>query len=163
MKTLKLTEEKALSLYATASAEFKTLLEENFGKEFFNQKITDRVKTFEDACEVIGFLYPNDVIPYPYPAPNSDSQKAINAFAKLQLICRALNEGWKPDWKNPNQYKYYPWFEANSAGFGFSFTYYVRWNTNTNVGARLCFKTSELAEYAGKQFIDIYNDFLTLK
>lgn len=32
--------------------------------------------------------------------------------------------------------------------------------SNTNYGSRLAFKTEELAEYAGKQFIEIYRDFM---
>ena len=32
-------------------------------------------------------------------------------------------------------------------------------NVNANFGSRLAFKNEELAEYAGKQFIDIYADF----
>ena len=35
MKTLQLSEEKAKELYKTASPEFRAMLEETFGKDFF--------------------------------------------------------------------------------------------------------------------------------
>lgn len=88
MRTLKLDEKDALKLYPTASPEFKTLLESNFGLEFFNQKITDKIKSYEDAYELLG---EDDDLPYPNPK---------NKKQKLETIIRALNEGWAPDWSN---------------------------------------------------------------
>ena len=35
-------------------------------------------------------------------------------------------------------------------------------STNTNIGSRLAFKSSELAKYAGKQFIDIFLPFIVI-
>lgn len=107
-------------------------------------KITDRIKTFEDACEVLG-------ISQIYGAQ-------LHAVDKLKLIAEALNEGWTPDWQNSSQYKYTPYFRHN----GTAFVYYGFncWGSFAGVGSRLCFKNSELAIYAGKQFIDLYNEFL---
>lgn len=120
--------------------------------------ITDRVKSFEDACNEIGIdassMFPG--------GENTDGDiKSIQAYAKLIIIARALNEGWTPDWSNHNQYKYVPWFKEKS-GFGLAYGGYDIWRTSTHVGSRLCFKTSDLAEYAGKQFANEYRDFLSL-
>lgn len=151
MQTLQLDKNKARSLYPSASAEFKTMLEDTFGKEFFSQKITDRVKTLNDACEVLG-LNPSCVI------SSSDSKDEI-AYKKLKVIIRALNEGWTPDWSNSNEYKYYPWFKMQG-GF---VLYYVDYNfAATDVGSRLCFKNEDLALYAVKQFSDLYKDYFTI-
>ena len=84
---------------------------------------------------------------------------ASQAHLKIQIIAKALNEGWYPNWNDTNEYKYYPWFKA-SPGVGFSFSDYDFALTRSTVGSRLCFKSRDLAEYAGKQFIDIYNQFL---
>ena len=47
--------ENVLNAYKQASKEQKALLENMFGKDVFNPKdIIERVKTFEDACEVLG-------------------------------------------------------------------------------------------------------------
>ena len=53
-KTLKITEEQAKKLYLEASANLKEILELNFGKTTFLKNFQDAVKTYEDACEIIG-------------------------------------------------------------------------------------------------------------
>lgn len=120
--------------------------------------IIERVKSYEDACEVLG-LNPKD-LQVQVSGFGTDA-RAIIAHSRLIVIARALNERWTPDWSDSNEPKYYPYFEHNkNAGFGFSYTFYDFWYSVTCVGSRLCFKTSELAEYAGKQFIDLYNELL---
>jgi hypothetical protein len=152
MEVLKIDGKKAKKLYPTASPEWKATFEDTFGKEYFSQKITDRVKTFEDACEVLGIATS---------LSGTDTKDEI-AYKKLKIIIKALNEGWTPDWSNTNQRKWYPWMKWNGSGFGFSTSYCDRWAAVTTVGSCLCFKSEELAIYATKQFEAIYNDFLTL-
>lgn len=153
MQTLQIDKANARKLFPKASEEFKQMLIDTFGENFFKQKITDRVKSFEDACEVLG-LDACDTL---------DLHDTIDeaAYKKLKVIAAALNEGWKPDWSNSNQYKWYPYFKMS--GFGFSAAYFDSGSSGTSVGSRLCFKSDELAEYAGKQFLSIYQDFLTLQ
>ncbi|MCC6867049.1 MAG: hypothetical protein IT280_12915 [Ignavibacteria bacterium] len=129
----------------------------NNGAETVPVDIKERVKSYEDACAVLG-LNPKE-LQVEVSGFGSDT-RAIIAHSKLIVIARALNEGWTPNWSDGNEYKYYPWFKYDTAGFGFSCTYYGGWNAGTGVGSRLCFKTEALAEYAGKQFIEIYNEFL---
>lgn len=124
------------------------------------QKITDRVKTFEDACDVLD-IKPASACSGIIDGVLKQDSKSILAYCKLIIIARALNEGWIPDWNNENEYKYFPYFKMKS-GFGFSASHFGRWHSNSGVGSRLCFRTRELAEYAGKQFEDIYNEFLNL-
>jgi hypothetical protein len=124
--------------------------------------ITDQVKSFEDACQVLG-VQPSEVLPFA--EPKNQDQVAVNAFAKITTIAKALNEGWTPDWDNWDQNKYYPWFDFRSeavAGSGFSFDDYGYGGSDSGVGARLVFKTRELAEYAGKQFTDTYKEFMVI-
>lgn len=123
-----------------------------------NKSITERVKTFEDACDELG-IEPNDFFTGEVCNELHGDIKSIVAYAQMIIICRALNEGWTPDWNNEIQYKYSPYFKMK-AGFGFSYTDCATWRTSTTVCSRLCFKTRELAEYAGTQFETIYNDFL---
>jgi len=161
MKTLQLEDSKARELYKTASLEFKELLEANWGKDFFSQKITDRIKTFEDAYNEVGHHDNVDIL-LKYNGIDKDMLGA-QAMAKLSIIARVLNEGWEPDWADSSQYKYYPYFSNYKSGVGFSRSDCGGWAAATYCGSRLCFKSSELATYAGKQFIDIYNQFLTTK
>jgi len=105
MKTLKLSENKALELYKTGSEELKQILEESFGQEFFKPKsIIDRIKTINDVFGELGEDY-NDYIP-PYPNPKNKEQKACNAQMLLFKIVKAYNEDTVLDWKNQNQCKY---------------------------------------------------------
>ena len=52
--------------------------------------------------------------------------------------------------------------ESSSAG-GFVCNDYGSRGTYVAVGSRLCFKSRELAEYAGKQFKDIYEEYYVIK
>ena len=47
MKTLQLSEQKTRELYRSGSKELKTVLEESFGKDFFSQDVTERVKHYD--------------------------------------------------------------------------------------------------------------------
>lgn len=154
MQTLKISEAAAFNLYPTAAPEFKTMLEESFGKDFFSRKITDRVKTFDDACQALGKNVEEEV------RAMIGLSIDESAYRKLKIIVEALNEGWKPDWTNGKWDKYYPWFNLSS-GSGLRFFGYVDRASGSVVGSRLCYKSSELATYAGTQFIDIYSDFFT--
>ena len=93
-------------------------------------------------------------------------RKPVIAQYKLNVIADVLNGDWKPDYTNRSQWKYFPWFEVKAnkkclSGSGLSFYDTDCWTTNTAAGARLCFKDAETAEYAGKQFADIYKQFLS--
>ena len=148
--------------------------------------ITERIKTFKDACEALGNEHPL-VTDYKIMSEAYDITDNLYAYLKLCIICEALNEGWKPTF-DENECHYYPWFyiytkeEYEELDEDEKKEYYVllRSNNNTNAGGglvfvyansagsssyanyggRLAFKTKELAEYCGKQFIDIWADFL---
>lgn len=125
----------------------------------------EKIKTVEEAFKKQG-LDPEN-LPRVSSLPEKH-QKAIIAHYILIIVTEALNDGWVPDWNNQNQYKYFPWFEVKAskskpAGFGFSLTFYGRSGTDTSLGSRLCFKSSELALYAAEQFKDLYEEYFLLK
>lgn len=135
-----------------------------FYKEEDYEEITDRVKTYEDACKVLGVEPINE--------QNAKAQGFRSdeiARRKLETIAAALNEGWKPDWNNTDQYKYYPYFyiQENAkgayAGLSYAATYSAATSTDANIGSRLCFYASRLARYAGNQFTDLYEQILIEK
>ena len=178
--------ENILNAYNQASGEQKSLLENLFGKDMFHpQDIKERIKTFDDAVAILG----NDnqaVIDY-YAIADKTCTEDILAFAKLRVIAEALNEGWKPKFDG-DECRYYPWFyiytkkeyeeldedekikcrvvgrsSGSSNAFGglvYAYANFASSYSNSNNGSRLAFKTRELAEYCGKQFIDIWVDFL---
>ena len=157
-----LKEDNVQNAYKNGTEQEKKFLENLFPDMFSKKKINERVKTFEDALGIVmpEVVDPNVKILLDYNGINKDILSA-QAQLKLSIIARALNEGWQPDWIDDDEYKYYPYFEYK-AGFGFSHTGYDSWGARTNVGSRLCFKSRELAEYAGKQFEKLYNQLFTL-
>lgn len=122
--------------------------------------ITKRVKTYADACAVLGIEPVNEAV-----LAKLGFTKDEIAYRKLKTVAEAINEGWRPNWADSNEYKYWPWFVYNSAAAGFSYSYanHAASLTYTYVGSRLCYKTRELAAYAGRQFEGLYNDFLLIK
>ncbi|MFK2532002.1 hypothetical protein ACIXOD_11510 [Bacteroides fragilis] len=155
MKTLQISEQKARELYKSGSSELKSILEESFGKDFFSQKITDRVKTYEDACRELSTspLDENKLM-------KLGLTKHDIAYQKLVTIIKALNEGWIPDVCDSSVYRWYPWFKTNGSPSSFAFcdSIYVIAFASAGSGSRLKFRTRELANYAVEQFIDIWKD-----
>ncbi len=117
------------------------------------EKITDRIKTFKDVLKELGI------------SKTSWSEQTDNleddeiAYRQIKLIAQVLNEGWKAEPFNESQYKYYPYFYVKNGAF--VYLDYDDWHSHTNVGSRLCYKSSDLAVYAGKTFLDIYNKLLS--
>jgi hypothetical protein len=87
--------------------------------------------------------------------PTEDRKKTL-AFHKLQQIAKLFNGDWKPDWKNTNQNKYYPYFNAASGGLGFSDSGSCFFSCFSSV---VYFKDKETSDYVGKTFLSIYKDF----
>lgn len=120
----------------------------------------NKIETFEQAAELLG-IDPN-ILPIGI-GINSDEiptefQASVIADYKLKVIAKALNEGWKADFDDTNKEKFTPWFEFQGGRFVLGgvacYTSYLR------LGSRLCFRSWELAEYAAKQFKDLYRDLL---
>ena len=81
-----------------------------------NRPVTERIKTFEDACNELGEDHPmvsvyDDLVT----RANGEQSlaewmgKDVVAFLKLRIITEALNEGWHPKFTE-DEYRYYPWF-----------------------------------------------------
>ena len=161
-----------------------------FGEEALkSQDIKERIKTFEDAVNAIGEDHPI-VAQYKTinsAFKEADNNLHLFAYTRLAIIAEALNEGWRPEYTE-DEYRYYPWFglytqeeyddmddedkercrfvgrsgnNANAygglvfadAGHGSAYSY-------TYIGSRLAFKSRELAIYCGKQFIEIWINYL---
>ena len=180
--------ENVLNAYKQASKEQKALLENMFGKDVFNPKdIMERVKTFEDACEVLGEDHQYVKAYREWMRISYADCKDITAYLKLRIICAALNEGWKPT-NSDGECRYYPWFyiytkkeyeklnkdekkkcrvvgRQSYDAYAFGGVVFSSLNISTSSsysyhGSQIVFKTRELAEYCEKQFIDILADYL---
>ena len=145
--------------------------------------VRKRIKTFEDACHEIGI----DAEAWNRDKISLGLEPDVLAFLKLRIIVKALNEGWEPRFTE-DECRYYPWFilytgeeynkldeeeksrvvyrSNNYAGAlgGVSYAHAVSDSSyaGAGIGVRLAFKTSELAAYCGRQFLDIWADFVFL-
>lgn len=146
--------------------------------------VQERVKTFEDACNELGEEHPLVKQWRVWKQAEIDI-KATEAYLKLCIITAALNEGWEPK-LTEDEWRYLPYLvlytkeEFNKmskkqkdrvikrsynhtsdyviTAYGFvgadsSCTY-------SNRGIQFAYKSKELAEYAGKQFVNIYAEFI---
>ena len=127
-------------------------------------KKLNQLKTFEDACKIEG-IEPEKVSVEISVLPETD-KKSITAYAKLIIVARAANrlanngEEWIPNWDS-SQWKYWNWFYMGSSGFRFGVC--DGWGSDSHVGSRLCFISSEVAEYVANQFTDLYNEFMVIE
>lgn len=145
--------------------------------------VRKRIKTFEDACREIGI----DAEAWNRDKISLGLEPDVLAFLKLRIIVKALNEGWEPQFTE-DECRYYPWFilytreEYNKldeeeksrvvcrsfcgagalGGVSCAGANSVSLSAYALLGVRLAFKTSELAAYCGRQFLDIWADFVFL-
>jgi hypothetical protein len=158
-ETLEIKKEAAIKAHENAKPRGKKLLENLLGKKTFLKNVTERIKTFEDVLSELQDSDP-DVIEY-RKLQQANVADYIIANQEAILISKVINESWTPNWDNSNEYKYFPWFKMGSSGFRSDD--YGLWPSCSSVGSRLCFKTSELARYAGEQFTDVYEKFMLIK
>lgn len=152
------------------------------------QPITERIKTFEDACkwcmkhgcEELVMTYENahewvEVC-----------EKDVFAYLELRIVCTALNEGWQPQFTE-DEYRWYPWYKlytqaeiddmdeeqrkqlwlfgghsSSGSSYGLAFAASgAGWSRAlADISARLALKSEELASYCGKQFIEIWTNYV---
>jgi hypothetical protein len=150
------------------------ILSREFGKEVFiletvssvchEKEVNERIDSFDKACEYLGEKNRDDNC---HCEGGNRHYKAIQSMFKLVTIAEAWNkaDNFTPDFSDTIQYKYFPWFaySRTDTGFASALTYSAASSTYTYIGSRLCFKTRERAEQFGKQFIDLWNDFLLIK
>ena len=120
-----------------------------------------KMETFDEFYEAA-----SEDIRKEYDGDQVISKDAI-AYKKLRLIAAVINtdmetgKRWIANWNDGNEKKWFPWFVLSS-GCGFGNSGYDYDYTGTRVGSRLCFKSKELSDYVGNQFLGLYKDFLTI-
>ena len=113
----------------------------------------ESIQTVEDACNATGMPTTPEFSEVP-----EELRAYLKAVYEAVVITKALVGDWKPDWNDWQQRKWFPWFDMQSSGaFVFGDTYYDYSAANAGNASRLCFPTEELAEYAGRQFTDVYS------
>ena len=158
MEKIEINKKQLINAYKEATKEQKRLLIHLYGEELFKpQDITDRIKTFDNAYFALGVEHP---FIQEFINKSCYSSPDLKAYMKLRIICAALNEGWKADFSNFTQEKWFPWFCINDGELMFANAYNAGSSSVSFNDVRLAYKTKELAEYAGKQFREEYQNFL---
>lgn len=155
--------------------------------------ITERVKTFEDACKELGEDH-KLVQQFKAIQESIAEDKEATAYFKLGIITAALNEGWETDFTNNEEYRYYPYLclwskkelelktdawkdERNlqlwrggrgsgvgaNCGLAFADSSNAWSNATAAFSARIAHKTEDLAIYSGKQFTELWANYTTGK
>ena len=113
--------------------------------------------------------------------------KSTLAYMKLCIIAAALNEGWEPQFTT-DEYRWYPWFYlykqeeidrmdeekkvmwmrgshygyGSNCGIAYSHSHNEWSRSSLYLSFLLAVKSDKLAVYFGKQFIDIWADYIAL-
>lgn len=191
---MEINEKNAIAAYKAADENGKNMLKALFPSfEFESEQakddrpITERVKSLQDAIDLLGDEHPlvaqlnlvNTSLSY------HKSNAQLFAYVSLQVICAALNEGWEPKFTE-DEVRWYPWhwlysqseidemsddekhernliqageFETEYAGFACAPSNYAPSYAYASFGSRLCLKSESLATYCGTQFIREWADF----
>jgi hypothetical protein len=181
MKIIEVTEKEVKAAFGVAkSDEVKKVLAALFCKPENKPNLDDykTIKSYEDACEALG----ETDVDFDKSVP-----KHIAALMKLETISRAL---WgntfqpKPDAEG-TEYYYYPWFALytkkeikdmdddekgallSASASGGAYAGFGTLNANgrssvaiANIGFRLCQETEEKAIYFGRQFIELWAEYM---
>ena len=188
--------ENAKAAFNTADESVKQVLlallpelKEETAQKADNRPITERVKTFEDACRVLGDTH-QFVSEWSVVSEITNISPDLRAFFKLRIICAALNEGWEPRFTE-DEWRYYPWLllwteeelsekseewktdrhlistgdyqTEDYAGLACAYSTVAPSPANACIGSRLCLKSDTLAAYCGRQFISLWADFFLIR
>ena len=150
-----------------------------------NRPITERVTCWDDVVRELGYDPVERLLDHTERGDGFNFEPDEIAYIKLKAIATVLNEGWTPQFTT-DEYRWFPWFylytqdeidkmseEKRSrvvlrsslsalafGGVAYASAVYDSSYANTSFGSRLAFKTEELARYAGKQFTEIWADFV---
>ena len=159
MKHLQIDEQKARTRYKSASPEIKEILEDTFGKEFFNVSVEDRINSLDDALDETGRPSVPDFSCVP-----EDLRPFFKATYKCVVIAEALNESKRFDLFNKSEYRHYPYFLNNgsASAFGLRDTDCDYTISLAGSGSRLTFVDDKKAKIAGEKFKNEFRDMLSL-
>ena len=185
MEAIQFNKETLAAVYGNCNAVGRKAIKEQLGERLSEiLPVTDRVKTFNDAVEELGEEHEAVKAYRAVEWYLRNQMSDIKAYLQLRIITAALNEGWEPQFVR-GEYRWYGWYDliskedyealsdeekgrcvgrssSNAVAYGglvYSYAFYASSSSYTGSSSRLAFKSEKLAEYAAKQFIEIYADF----
>lgn len=185
MEAIQFNKETLVAVYGNCNAVGRKAIKEQLGERLSEiLPVTDRVKTFNDAVEELGEEHEAVKAYRAVEWYLRNQMSDIKAYLQLRIITAALNEGWEPQFVK-GEYRWYGWYDLISkedyealsdeeksrcvgrsysgayanGGLVYSHAVSASSYSHSNHSSRLAFKSEKLAEYAAKQFIEIYADF----
>lgn len=184
MEAIQFNKETLVAVYGNCNAVGRKAIKEQLGERLSEiLPVTDRVKTFNDAVEELGEEHEAVKAYRAVEWYLRNQMSDIKAYLQLRIITAALNEGWEPQFVEGER-RWYGWYDLISkedyealsdeeksrcvgrsddvasayGGLVSSYAGDASSYSVTYVSSRLAFKSEKLAEYAAKQFIEIYAD-----
>lgn len=184
MEAIQFNKETLVAVYGNCNAVGRKAIKEQLGERLSEiLPVTDRVKTFNDAVEELGEEHEAVKAYRAVEWYLRNQMSDIKAYLQLRIITAALNEGWEPQFVEGER-RWYGWYDliskedyealsdeeksrcvgrsggvaVASGGLVYSSACYASSSSGASSGSRLAFKSEKLAEYAAKQFIEIYAD-----
>lgn len=112
MNKIEINLEQARREYGSADENTKAVLSRLFGEENLKSNIMGRVKSYEDACRELGISpvlnHDLEIYDRETDTDEGDLPRNVIAMMKLEIIVKALNEGWVPPFDGETG-NYWPW------------------------------------------------------
>ena len=111
------------------------------------------IKTVEDAAKAIGITLLSEET-HRTLLGLQEGIIARNNYLHylLTIVCKALNGDWEADWRSNDEIWQIWCYVPARLGVGIAYA---------NFGVSLCLKTKEIANYAKKQFEELWIEYLT--
>lgn len=139
--------------FSDASTTQKKILFKHF------KKSETAVDTIKDWKGVLKALKITEVSLGLIKNPKTKEDKCRNAMTKIMCIAKVYNNGWVPNWKNDNEYKYFPYLYFSEGSW---LVHCHSYHSHLYCPSGLHFKTNELAMDAIEKFRSIYDDYFMI-
>lgn len=121
---------------------------------------SERIDRINDYADAYHYLDDNDECSFEPILICKDNKKSLVALDRLRTIAKAWNEidGFEPSFSDVEQARYYPVFDID-IDCNFSFNCSLLENRKTSPFPAF-FRTDKIAEQFGRQFLDLYKDYI---
>jgi hypothetical protein len=147
---MKTNEATLREIYNKSNSEVKTIMEQEFPTLFKGLNLLEKaIETLSEKDEEVIKLRKLETV----------CEKGCNILAeqKLRVLIKWKNNGWKPNWSDSNEYKYFIWWNMKENCFNGVNDYF----RSAAASSRLCFKSKEDAEKMVKndEVISLYKQY----
>lgn len=148
---IEVSEELILRAFSQASNSQKVLIEKFF-KIKDSSEAFDKIKDYKSFCKHFNIkeLTIKDFEQF------GDQAKRMFAFHKIKNFETYFNDGWKANWKDNNEQKWYPYYQGSSGLLVLVGSSCDCYYLESEAGF---YKTKAISDFVGKTFINIYSDY----